>query len=153
MLVGPDGMPAGGDDIVSEDWLRAWPNAVLPPPERSVERPTIREADYPLKIAWDGILVEDADHSRDVVRHVRAVLDLLWVERADAIEQEITKALGVAKLREYLANPRGFFEDHVKRYTKSRRRAPIYWLLQSNKRSYGLWLYYQRLDADLLFKP
>lgn len=42
--------------------------------------------------------------------------------------------------------------DHVKRYSKSRRKAPIYWLLQSSKRNYALWLYYHRLDKDILFK-
>lgn len=45
-----------------------------------------------------------------------------------------------------------FFEHHVKRYSKSRRKAPNYWLLQSPKRNYGLWLYYPRLDPDILFK-
>ena len=34
----------------------------------------------------------------------------------------------------------------------SRRKAPIYWLLQSIKGNYGIWLYYHRLDKDLLFK-
>ncbi len=37
-------------------------------------------------------------------------------------------------------------------YSKSRRKAPIYWLLQSSKKNYALWLYYHRLDKDLLFK-
>jgi len=40
----------------------------------------------------------------------------------------------------------------VSRYSKSRRNAPIYWLLQSGKKNYALWLYYHRLDKDLLFK-
>ena len=40
----------------------------------------------------------------------------------------------------------------MSRYSKSRRKAPIYWLLQSSKKNYGLWLYYHRLDKDLLFK-
>ena len=42
--------------------------------------------------------------------------------------------------------------DHISRYSKSRRKAPIYWLLQSSKKSYALWLYYHRFDKDLLFK-
>ena len=42
--------------------------------------------------------------------------------------------------------------DHVKRYSKSRRKAPIYWYLRSAKGNYGLWLYYHRLDKDILFK-
>ena len=42
--------------------------------------------------------------------------------------------------------------DHISRYSKSRRKAPIYWLLQSSKKNYALWLYYHRLDKDILFK-
>ena len=62
--------------------------------------------------------------------------------------------LGVGELRDYFRKPAagGFWLDHVRRYSKSRRKAPIYWLLQSSKKSYGLWLYYHRLDKDLLFK-
>src|SRR5262249_36808145 len=41
---------------------------------------------------------------------------------------------------------------HVARYSKSRRKAPIYWLLQSKNKNFGLWVYYHRLDRDLLFK-
>ena len=40
----------------------------------------------------------------------------------------------------------------MSRYSKSRRKAPIYWLLQSSKKNYALWIYYHRLDKDILFK-
>ena len=46
----------------------------------------------------------------------------------------------------------GFWEEHVKRYTSCFRRAPTYWLLQSSKKNYALWIYYHRLDKDILFK-
>src|ERR1019366_2270358 len=46
----------------------------------------------------------------------------------------------------------GFWDDHISSYSKSRRKAPIYWLLQSSKKNYALLLYYHRLDKDLLFK-
>ena len=57
-------------------------------------------------------------------------------------------------LREYFRKTTkgGFWDDHISRYSKSRRKAPIYWLLQSSKKSYAIWLYYHRLDKDLLFK-
>jgi hypothetical protein len=42
--------------------------------------------------------------------------------------------------------------DHVRRYSKSRRKAPIYWMLRSSKGSYAIWLYYHRLDKDVLYK-
>lgn len=151
-LVGPDALPAIPGRIASEEWLRARPNVITLPPEGAVNRPTVADAEYPLEVAWDGILVDDEGNGRDVVARVRALLELLWGEQVEGIEREACDLLGVKSLRDYFRNPRGFWEDHVKRYSKSKRKAPIYWLLQSSKRSYGLWLYYHRLDGDLLFK-
>lgn len=154
-LVGPDGLPATREQIVSEAWLRARPDVItLPEPsqfEDAAHTTTGAEA-YPVPVAWDGILVDDASAPDDIVRRVRAVLDYLWGERADAIESEACAILGVRELRDYFRNPRLFFDFHIGRYSKSRRKAPIYWLLQSPKRNYAIWLYYQRLDADLIFK-
>jgi hypothetical protein len=107
---------------------------------------------YPLKVDWDGILADDPHHPDDIVRRVRDVLDLLWGARAEAIEREACAILGIKELRDYFRDPRRFWEDHVRRYSKSRRKAPIYWLLQSPRRNYALWLYYHRLDSDILFK-
>jgi hypothetical protein len=109
---------------------------------------------YPLSIKWDGIVVDDEDHSDDAIRRVREVLSAIWNEQAEAIEQEICGILEIKDLREYFRKPGkgGFWVDHIQRYSKSRRKAPIYWLLQSSKRNYSLWLYYHRLDKDILFK-
>jgi len=109
---------------------------------------------YPVVIDWDGILVDDADHEDDIVRRVRGVVELIWKDRAEAIEKEACEILGVKRLRDYFRKPSkgGFWDDHVKRYSKSRRKAPIYWLLQSSRRNYAIWLYYHRLDKDMLFK-
>jgi hypothetical protein len=109
---------------------------------------------YPLRIEWDGIMVDAADHSDDILRRVRDVVELIWKDRADAIETEACDILGVKELRDYFRKPGsgGFWDDHVKRYSKSRRKAPIYWLLQSSKKNYALWLYYHWLDKDILFK-
>jgi hypothetical protein len=152
MLTGLDELPARMDGIVDEDWLRARPSAITLPADGSVQRGTIPDIDYPVKLARDGILVDDPEHSRDVVGRLQSLLELIWGERAEVVEQEACEILGVKSLRDYFGNPRGFFDNHIKRYSKSTRKAPIYWLLQSSRRSYGLWLYYQRLDADLLFK-
>ena len=63
-------------------------------------------------------------------------------------------SLGVKKLRDYFRKPGngGFWMEHVKRYSKSRRKAPIYWYLRSAKGNYGLWLYHHRLDKDILIQ-
>ncbi len=109
---------------------------------------------YPLSIVGEGALADDTESSDDVVRRDRDVIEGIWRGRADAIEKEARDILGVADLRDYFRKPGagGFWDDHVKRYSKSRRKAPIYWLLQSSKKNYALWLYYHRLDKDLLFK-
>lgn len=111
-------------------------------------------SDYPLRIDWDGILVDDPGHEDDIIRRVQDVLEVIWKDRVEAIEKEACEILGVRELRDYFRNPGngGFWIDHVKRYSKSRRRAPIYWYLRSIKGNYGLWLYYHRLDKDILFK-
>ncbi|MBA3726736.1 MAG: hypothetical protein H0W86_09860 [Armatimonadetes bacterium] len=109
---------------------------------------------YPLRIAWNGILVDDPEHFDDIVRYVRDVLEAGWKGRAEAIEKEACEILGIKELRDYFRRTAagGFWGDHVKRYSKSHRKAPIYWLLQSSKKNYAFWLYYHRLNKDLLFK-
>ncbi len=103
---------------------------------------------------WDGILVDDPDHPDDIIRRTRDVLYVIWGDKSEAIEQEACEILGAKDLREYFRKPSngGFWNDHIKRYSKSRRKAPIYWLLQSSKKNYALWIYYHRLDKDILFK-
>ena len=154
MLLGSDALPATPGNIVGEAWLRARPNVItLPEPSTLGASPsTIPDSAYPLRIDWDGIIPDDDGHPDDIVRRAQDVLELLWGDRAEAIEHEACQILGVASLRDYFRQPKAFFDFHIKRYSKSRRKAPIYWLLQSAKKNYGLWLYYHRLDSDTLFK-
>jgi hypothetical protein len=111
-------------------------------------------SNYPLRIDWDGIVVDDPEHEADIIHRCRECLEVIWGHRSETIEREICEILGVQELRDYFRKPGngGFWVDHVKRYSKSRRKAPIYWYLRSGKGNYGLWLYYHRLDKDFLFK-
>jgi hypothetical protein len=106
---------------------------------------------YPVEIPWDGILVDDFDHASDIVRSAREVLYAVWKNRADAMEEELCEILGIRDLREYFRKPSLFFADHLKRYSKSRRQAPVYWPLSSRSGSYTLWIYYHQLNEDLLY--
>ncbi len=108
------------------------------------------EGHYPLDVAWDGILVDDPEHPLDIVRRVHDALTVIWGERVDAIQQEACDLLGVPSLREWFRCPAGFFADHLKRYSKSRRQAPIYWPLSTMSGSYTIWLYYHRFRRDTL---
>jgi len=109
---------------------------------------------YPLKVQWNGILVEDPGHSDDIVLRIREVLRIIYGERAEEIEAEACSILGVSHLAEYFKrmSAKGFFDDHIKKYSKSRRKAPIYWKISSNKGNYSIWLYYHRITRDTLFQ-
>ncbi|MDB6175047.1 MAG: hypothetical protein JWL59_4358 [Chthoniobacteraceae bacterium] len=109
-------------------------------------------ASYPMRITWPGLLVDDPAHPEDIERRVREVLAVLFPGHAEAIADEACTLLGVKSLREWLRKPAGFFADHLKRYSKSRRQAPIYWPLSTASGSYTLWVYYHRLTPDTLFK-
>jgi hypothetical protein len=107
---------------------------------------------YPLRISWPGILVDDPGHAEEIEGRAREVLHVIWPERADSIEQEACEILGIRSLREYFSKPGLFFADHLRRYSKSRRQAPIYWPLSTPSGSYTLWLYYHRLDAQTIYR-
>jgi hypothetical protein len=125
-------------------------NGLSLPPEAG--RQLWAEERYPLDVAWDGILVDDPEHPLDLERRVHAVLAVLWRENVDALEHEACGLLGVSTLREWFRRSGGFFANHLKRYSKSRRKAPIYWPLSTASGSYTIWLYYHRLAGDTLYR-
>lgn len=156
MLVGQDGLPAEPGCIVSEEWLRARLCAGGIPSEDAVNNPTVSDDAYPLSVSWDGILVDDPGfereqiHKEDIVLRAREVLALLWKENAHDIEQEACEILNTFELRDYFR--KSFFADHIKRHSKSRRKAPIYWQLSTPSASYSIWLYYHRFTKDTFYR-
>lgn len=86
--------------------------------------------------AHTGILVDDEGHSHDLAYLLEEVL-----QRVDAPVQVDT--------RRWLQ--REFFPFHLQRYSKSRRKAPIYWPLSTLSGAYTLWLYYPDLTSQTLF--
>ncbi len=156
-LVGPDGLPAEPGGIVSEEWFRARPNAIALPPEGTVKTSTIPDESYPVPMNWGGILTgetkadEEAYHGNHIVYRLRKALEAVWNKEAENVEQEICSTLGIANLDSYFGRPTGFFADHLSKYSKSRRKAPIYWPLSTESGSYTLWIYYHRLTDQTLF--
>ena len=116
--------------------------------------PAMRDAGEDAATA-DGILADDSEADYDIVATVRSAIERLTSpQNVEAVENALCQDAGAASLREYFrsSSKGGFWQSHLDRYDKSRRKAPIYWLLQSSKKNYALWLYYHRLDKDLLFK-
>lgn len=109
---------------------------------------------YPLNIDADGIIVDDDRHNDDIISRIREVIQIIWEKDSEEFEKYLCECLKVKNLRIYFgkAGKGGFWDDHLRRYSKSRRKAPIYWLLQSDKKNYAVWIYYHRYDHDTLFK-
>jgi hypothetical protein len=83
-----------------------------------------------------GILVDEPGHPHDLSHLLEEVLALV----------EATVTLDVRRRLQ-----RDFFAMHLQRYSKSRRKAPIYWPLSTVSGSYTLWLYYPHLTSQTLY--
>jgi hypothetical protein len=108
-------------------------------------------AGYALSFPVDGILVDDPGHPLDLVAAVRAVFDVVFGPSADARWQEAAALLDPKghDLRTWFRS--SFFEYHLRRHSKSRRKAPIFWQLGVPSGRYAAWTYAHRLTPDSLF--
>ena len=83
-----------------------------------------------------GILVDDPGHPHDIARLVEEVLARVDVAAPNDVRRWLQ---------------RDFFPFHLQRYSKSRRKAPIYWPLATASGSYTLWVYYPSLGSQTLY--
>jgi hypothetical protein len=113
--------------------------------------PTDTPIGYPLALPGDGILVDDPGHARDLTAAVRAVFDEVFNVKADEVWDEVGALLDPKDrdLRKWLAS--SFFAYHLKRNSKSRRKAPIFWQLAVPSGRYSVWLRAHRLNRDSFF--
>jgi len=107
------------------------PDPFDPLPARS---PGMRPDDALVK----PILVDDPGHPDDLTAAVSAILE------------QVGFPMTSADLRDWLN--REFFPTHLARYSKSRRKAPIYWPLATPSARYTLWLYYPALTRDTFYR-
>lgn len=84
----------------------------------------------------NDILVSDKSHVKDITKIISKFLQLT----GNAVDVDIDMSL-----------KNDFFKLHLKKYTRSRRQAPIYWPLQTPSGSYTLWVYYHRLNEQTLY--
>lgn len=133
------------------DILPVYPPCMLQNADGLPAKPEDIPDNYPLRISWGGILVDEEGHPEDIIGRVREALEVIWKDKAGDIEQEACEILGVRSLRDYFRKPGNFFANHLKRYSKSRRQAPIYWPISTASGSYTLWLYYHRLTDQTLY--
>lgn len=83
-----------------------------------------------------GILLDDPGHPDDLSRLVEEVLVRVDVPVPGDVRRWLQP---------------DFFPFHLQRYSKSRRKAPIYWPLTTTSGSYTLWVYYPGLTSQTLY--
>jgi hypothetical protein len=83
------------------------------------------------------ILVDDEGHADDLTARVLAV--------AERVQVDVPGDLRAWHAKE-------FFPLHIKMYSKSGRKAPIYWQLATASASYSVWLYIHAFSKDTLFR-
>ena len=133
-----------GAELGSDDPFEPLP--VCPPGQLINHR-----EDYPIEIPAQGMLVDDPGHPFDIEHCLGKVIHALWKDNGSAIESESIASLGQSSLRNYFRAPNRFFADHLGKYSKSRRKAPVYWPLSTASGSYTLWVYYPSLNNQTLF--
>jgi hypothetical protein len=109
-------------------------------------------AGYPLAFPEAGVLVDDVGHAQDLLTAVRGVFDAAFGNGADRWWSDVAALLDPKgpDVRVWLAS--SFFDYHLKRYSKSRRKAPILWQLGTPSGRYSIWLYALCLTRDSFFQ-
>jgi hypothetical protein len=91
----------------------------------------------------DGIAVFDPNHPRDLPTLVSKALELMLGQ--DQAQEVIQQAAG-GDLRKFLEKD-FFTQHHIKQY----RKRPVYWPIQSSKRSYGFVLFHEKIDRNTFY--
>jgi len=105
-------------------------------------------AGYPLELPPSRLLVDEPGHRWDIEAAVLQAVGALFDDPI-AIVAGLLEILGQKTIRDYLR--RQFFKDHLSRYTKSRRKAPIYWPLTVPSKNWGIWVYAPMLNREALY--
>lgn len=99
-----------------------------------------------LTITNDGIL-----SSVDLNKLIKQFIEVHF-EFSGNIFYNLEKNLGLNSIDEFTFKSGGYFDYHLKRYTKNRRVAPIHWLLGVPSGKFAIWLYYPTVNHNTLFK-
>ncbi len=97
------------------------------------------------------IWVDDVGHRHDILNLVEKTAGDYWGASGESILRGAVEAASDGHdLRGWYRYH--LFGHHVSTYSKSRRKAPIYWQLATRSSAYSVWLCFQRLTKDTFYK-
>lgn len=97
-----------------------------------------------------AFLVDDPGHALDLGKRIADVFAAVFPADHEARLDEAVRLAGSSDLQAFLR--RTYFSFHLKRYSKSRRKAPIWWPLSTANGTYTVWLAWPQLTRDTLFR-
>lgn len=103
---------------------------------------------------FDGVnsdiacIEEDEKSAHSLSSLVSEISDVKYLEDLKAV---LGIPTGQKAFSEYFSQTNRFFEEHLRKFTCSRRQSPLYWPLQTPSGSYTLWIYYHRLNVQTLY--
>jgi hypothetical protein len=103
---------------------------------------------YPLRFSPSRLLVDQKGHTWDIETAVLNASEAMFDDPASMVG-EMLQILGCNTVRDYLRKQ--FFKDHLTRYSKSRRKAPLYWPLTVPSKNWGVWVYAPMLTRETLY--
>jgi hypothetical protein len=109
---------------------------------------TVAAPGYPLQLPPDAVLLDQPGHSLDLPAAVEAAATAASEHGRELLGDAI-EVLGRRGLRDYLVQ--SFFKEHLGRYSKSRRQAPVYWHLTIPSGTWSAWLYAPRFSREMLY--
>jgi len=109
---------------------------------------SVAPSDYPVALPPTRLLIDESGHRWDIEAATLRSAVVLFEDPSPML-QELLEALGHKTIRDYLRKQ--FFKDHLSRYSKSRRKAPIYWPLTVPSKNWGIWVYAPMLSRETLY--
>jgi hypothetical protein len=108
---------------------------------------------YPIDLPSSAMFVVDRTDPDLADRLLGDVLTHIWPDAAPDALSQLCGALRVDHLSSYLSDPgaAAFYTDHARRYSKGRRRAPLYTWFGTASGSFGVLLMAPAATADTLF--
>jgi hypothetical protein len=101
-----------------------------------------------------SVFDSDDGHIHSLIANLKSTLTLIWGEEEEHNENELANILGVKSLEDYFFEGNTgsrFFSDHLRRYSGSRRQAPIYLPISTLSGKYTIWFCYSNIEKQLLY--
>lgn len=104
---------------------------------------------YPLQLPLSNALIDEPQHQWDIEDSVVRAAQFLYKDACESVLADVLQMIGESSLRAHFRG--SFFRSHLKRYSKSRRKAPIYWPLTVPSGKWGIWIYAPAISRETLY--